>query len=135
MIQIFFVYQRVRLRDMIQFDPNNELSDKELDALADANFDEFLDYLDQKAEYLKQFTKPLDPYHLKRYAEQTKKETKGESLTTDEIKKLQKLGEENTKMTDEELEKHLEWKEKEYEMLRKAFGMKNVKTHRSQWFD
>ena len=53
---------------MIQFDPNNELSDKELDALADANFDEFLDYLDQKAEYLKKFTKPLDPYHLKRYA-------------------------------------------------------------------
>ena len=120
---------------MVKFDPNNELSDKELDALAEKDFDMFLDYLDQKAEYLKQFTKPLDPYHLKRYAEQTKKETKGESLTTDEIKKLQKLGEENTKMTDEELEKHLEWKEKEYEMLRKAFGMKNVKTHRSQWFD
>ena len=120
---------------MIQFDPNNELSDKELDALADANFDEFLDYLDQKAEYLKQFTKPLDPYHLKRYASMEKMETKGEALTTEELKKLQKLGEQNTAKTDEELEKHLEWKEKEYEMLRKAFGMKNVKTHRSQWFD
>jgi benzoyl-CoA reductase/2-hydroxyglutaryl-CoA dehydratase subunit BcrC/BadD/HgdB len=120
---------------MVKFDPNNELSDKELDALAEKNFDEFLDYLDQKAEHLKKFTKPLGPYHLKRYAEQSKKDSTGESLTIDEIKKLQKLGEENTKMTDEELEKHLEWKEKEYEMLRKAFGMKNVKTHRSQWFD
>ena len=120
---------------MVKFDPQNELSDKELDALAEKDFDMFLDYLDQKAEYLKQFTKPLDPYHLKRYAEQAKKNQTGESLTVEEIKKLQKLGEENTKMTDEELEKHLEWKEKEYEMLRKAFGMKNVKTHRSQWFD
>jgi hypothetical protein len=120
---------------MILFDPQNELTDKQLDELANQNFDDFLDYLDQKAEYLKQFTKPLDPYHLKRYAEQSKKDSTGESLTLDEIKKLQKLGEENTKMTDEELEKHLEWKEKEYDMLRKAFGMKNVKTHRSQWFD
>ena len=120
---------------MILFDPQNELTDKQLDELANQNFDDFLDYLDQKAEYLKQFTKPLDPYHLKRYAEQSKKDSTGESLTLDEIKKLQKLGEANTKMTDEELEKHLEWKEKEYDMLRKTFGMKNVKTHRSQWFD
>jgi uncharacterized protein with von Willebrand factor type A (vWA) domain len=120
---------------MIQFDPNNELSEKELDALADANFDDFLNYLDQKAAHLKQFTKPLDPYHLKRFASQTKLEITGEALTTEELRKLQKLGEENTKMTDEELEKHLEWKEKEYDMLRRAFGMKNVKTHRSQWFD
>ena len=120
---------------MILFDPQNELTEQQLDELANQNFDDFLDYLDQKAEYLKQFTKPLDPYHLKRYAEQSKKDSTGESLTLDEIKKLQKLGEENTKMTDEELEKHLEWKEKEYDMLRKAFVMKNVKTHRSQWFD
>ena len=33
---------------MVKFDPNNELSDKELDALAEKDFDEFLDYLDQK---------------------------------------------------------------------------------------
>lgn len=120
---------------MVKFDPQNELSDKELDALAEKDFDMFLDYLDQKAEYLKQFTKPLDPYHLKRYAEQTKKETQGESLTTEEIKKLQKQGEENTRMSDEELEQHEEWMEKRNEMLKKAFGVKNFKTHRSQWFD
>ena len=120
---------------MVKFDPNNELSDKELDTLAEKDFDMFLDYLDQKAEYLKKFTKPLDPYHLKRYAEQTKKETTGESLTTEEIKKLQKQGEENTRMSDEELEQHEEWMEKRNEMLKKTFGVKNFKTHRSQWFD
>jgi hypothetical protein len=43
---------------MVKFDPQNELTDKQLDELANQNFDEFLDYLDQKAEYLKQFTKP-----------------------------------------------------------------------------
>jgi hypothetical protein len=116
----------------MKYDPNNELTDEQMESLSE---DEFFEYLDTKAEYLKQFTKPLDPYHLKRYAEQTKKETTGDSLSTDEIKKLQKIGEDNTRMTDEELEKHLEWKEKEYDMLRKTFGMKNVKTHRSQWFD
>ena len=42
---------------MVKFDPNNELSDKELDALAEKDFDMFLDYLDQKTAYLKQFTK------------------------------------------------------------------------------
>lgn len=123
------------MKTPIVYDPNNELTEAQLDKLGEEDFDAFLDYLDQKANHLKNFTKPLDPYHLKRYAEITKKETTGESLTVEEIKKLQKLGEENTKMTDEELEKHLEWKEKEYDMLRRAFGMKNIKTHRSQWFD
>ena len=120
---------------MVKFDPNNELSDKELDTLAEKNFDEFLDYLDQKAEHLKKFTKPLDPYHLKRYASMEKMETKGEALTTEELKKLQKLGEQNTAKTDEEIEKDLEWKEKRNEMLKTTFGVKNIKTHRSQWFD
>lgn len=120
---------------MVKFDPQNELSDKELDALAEKDFDMFLDYLDQKTEYLKQFTKPLDAYHLKRFAAQAKKDSTGEALSTEEIKKLQKLGEKNTQMTDEELEKHEEWMEKRNQMLRDTFGVKNFKTHRSQWFD
>lgn len=117
------------------YDPNNELTDEQLENLGNEDFDSMLEYLDGKAEHLKKFTKPLDPYHLKRFAEQTKKDTTGESITTEELQKLQKLGEKNTAKTDEEIEKHLEWKEKEYDMLRKSFGMKNVKTHRSQWFD
>ena len=53
---------------MVKFDPQNELNDEQLDELANQNFDDFLDYLDQKAEYLKQFTKPLSSYHTKRFA-------------------------------------------------------------------
>ena len=33
---------------MAKFDPQNELTDEELDIIADNDFDEFLDYLDQK---------------------------------------------------------------------------------------
>ena len=123
------------MKTPIVYDPNNELSEEELNKLGDDDFDAFLDYLDQKAEYLKKFTKPLDPYHLKRYAEQSKKDSTGESLTTEELKKLQKLGEQNTIKTDEEIEKHEEWMEKRNEMLKTTFGVKNIKTHRSQWFD
>ena len=123
------------MKTPIVYDPNNELSEEELNKLGDDDFDAFLDYLDQKAEYLKKFTKPLDPYHLKRYAAIEKMETKGEALTTEELKKLQKLGEQNTAKTDEEIEKDLEWKEKRNEMLKTTFGVKNIKTHRSQWFD
>ena len=119
---------------MVKFDPNNELSDKELDALAEKDFDEFLDYLDQKTAYLKQFTKPLDAYHLKRFASQAKMEASGEALTTEEIKKLQKLGEKNEAESFDE-EKHEEWIEKRNQMLKDTFGVKNFKTHRSQWFD
>lgn len=118
----------------MKFDPNNELSDKELDALAEKDFDEFLDYLDQKTAHLKQFTKPLDAYHLKRFASQAKIQAGEGALTTEEIKKLQKQGEQNSRMTDEELEKHKEWVEKKHDMLR-SVGVKNIKTNRSQWFD
>ena len=118
----------------MKFDPNNELSDKELDALAEKDFDEFLDYLDQKTAYLKQFTKPLDAYHLKRFAAQSKYENEGEALTTEELKKLQKLGEENEAKSFDE-EKHEEWMEKRNQMLKDTFGVKNIKTNRRQWFD
>ena len=120
---------------MVEYDPNNPLSDEELDKLAEKDFELFLQYLDSKTAYLKQFAKPLDAYHLKRFAAQAKKDSTGETLSTEEIKKLQKQGEENTKMTDEELEQHEEWMEKRNEMLKKTFGVKNFKTHRSQWFD
>lgn len=119
----------------MKFDPNNQLSDAELDKLGKDDFDGFLEYIDGQAAYLKQFTKPLDAYHLKRFAGQVKKDSTGESLTTEEIKKLQKQGDENTRKTDEELEKDLEWKHKKWDMLKKTFGVKNIKTHRSQWFD
>ena len=117
------------------YDPNNPLSDEELDKIAEEDFDKFLEYLDSKTAYLKQFTKPLDAYHLKRFAAQAKMESTGESLTTEEIKKLQKQGEKNEQESFDE-EKHKEWIDKKHHMLKSGrMGVKNIKTHRSQWFD
>ena len=69
----------------LEYDPNNPLSDEELDKIAEEDFDKFLEYLDSKTAYLKQFSKPLDAYHLKRFASQAKMESTGESLTTEEL--------------------------------------------------
>ena len=44
----------------MKYDPENELTEMELDELGKANFDAFLTYLDEKAAYLKQFTRPLE---------------------------------------------------------------------------
>ena len=38
----------------MKYDPNNELTDKELDNLGKDDFDGFLEYLDGKAEHMKQ---------------------------------------------------------------------------------
>ena len=113
---------------MILFDPQNELTEKQLDELGNENFDDFLSYLDQKAEHLKKFTKPLDTYHLKMYAGAS-----SDSADEVDLKKLKKLGKENEAIGFDK-EKHLEWQEKKHDMLKRV-GVKNVKTHRSQWFD
>ena len=116
---------------MVKFDPNNELSDKELDALAEKDFDMFLDYLDQKTAYLKQFTKPLSSYHTKRYASMSAK-LDGRDLSKEEYDKATKIGKDNEKKAAEKIVK--DWK-KESEEILKNNGVKNVKTNRSQWFD
>ncbi len=64
-----------------------ELSDEELKSLSD---DELFDYLDRKAAHLRNnnIIKPLGTYHTKHFAAFTK----GEALTTDELKKAKELG-------------------------------------------
>jgi hypothetical protein len=64
-----------------------ELSDEELKSLSD---DELFDYLDRKAAHLRNnnIIKPLGSYHTKHFAAFTK----GEALTTDELKKAKELG-------------------------------------------
>ena len=47
------------------YDPNNELTDEQLEKLGNEDFDSMLEYLDGQAEYLKKFTKPLSSYHTK----------------------------------------------------------------------
>ena len=116
------------------YDPNNPLSDEELDKIAKEDFDKFLEYLDSKTAYLKQFQNHY-PHHLKRFVSQAKMDAGEGALTTEEIKKLQKQGEENDAKSFDE-EKHKEWIEKKHHMLKSgSLGVKNIKTHRSQWFD
>jgi hypothetical protein len=92
----------------------------------------FLDYLDQKTEHLKQFSKPLSSYYTKRFAAMDAA-MKGDKLTDDEFKKAGEIGKENEqKVIDKIVDKN--WKKEGEEVLKKN-GVKNVKTRRDQWFD
>ena len=115
---------------MVKYDPNNPLSDEELDKLGKENFDEFLSYLDSKSEYLKSFTKPLGEYHTKRYAAATAA-AQGRQLTSKELKVAKEIGKEGDDINQQRIidkmnEKGLEEPSKH---------VKNVKTNRSQWFE
>ena len=113
------------------YDHENPLSEKELELLGEEDFDKFLDYLDAKAEHLKQFTKPLSSYHTKRFASLTLAQ-QGKTITDEELKKANEIGRKNELEAEDKVNNKL-WKEKEVEMLKKT--VKNVKTDRSQWFD
>ena len=80
----------------LKYDPKNPLTDKQLDEIAAHDFDKFLEYLDSKTEYLKQFTKPLSSYHTKRFASLSLKQ-QGKEITDDELKKAEKIGKDNEK--------------------------------------
>lgn len=108
------------------YDPNNELNEDELKNLSE---DDFLTYLDEKAAYLKKFTRPLGTYQTKHFAAWTK----GSSLTSEELKKAKELG----KIGDEERAKNISEAASKLgdDPKYKDSGIKNIKTHRSQWFD
>lgn len=72
------------------YDPNSELTDEQLSQLSE---DDFFKYLDTKAEYLKQFTRPLGEYHTKRYASMSAAH-QGRTLTNDEFESVKKIGKE-----------------------------------------
>jgi hypothetical protein len=111
---------------MIKYDPQNELTEAEVEKLS---FEDCLDYLDQKAAYLKNFTRPLGTYQTKHFAAFTK----GEALTTEELKKVKEIG----KMGDEERAKNIAKAASKFgdDPKYRDPGIKNIKTHRSQWFD
>jgi DNA-directed RNA polymerase alpha subunit len=115
------------------FDSENPLSDLELEKLGDENFDEFLDYLDQQAEHLKQFSKPLSSYHTKRYAS-ISAATQGKELTKEELKKAGELGKKNEDAAFKKIKERFEEMEKDNPKYSDE-GIKNIKTNRSQWFD
>ena len=51
----------------LKYNPDNPLSDKELDELPKNDFDMFLEYLDSKTEYLKSKTRPLNSHEMKKF--------------------------------------------------------------------
>jgi hypothetical protein len=116
----------------MKYDPENELTEMELDELGKANFDAFLTYLDEKAAYLKQFTRPLESYHTKRFVAASAA-MQGTHATSEQLEAAKKIGREN-------FNKRMEKEAKAAEGLGgdpkyRDPGIKNFKTHRSQWFD
>ena len=118
---------------MVEFDPNNQLTEKELELLGEENFDDFLDYIDQKAKHLKQFSKPLSSYHTKRFAS-ISAATQGKEITKEELKKAGELGKKNEDVAFNKIKERFDEMEKDNPKY-KDEGIKNIKTNRSQWFD
>ena len=50
----------------LKYDPDNPLTDEQLDKIAAYDFDMFLEYLDSKTEYLKTKVRPLNTHELKK---------------------------------------------------------------------
>ena len=69
----------------MKYDPQNELTDAQMNALGEKDF---FEYLDSKAAYLKQFTMPLGEYHTKQFLAQTK----GSELSTKDLKRAKEIG-------------------------------------------
>ena len=76
------------------YDPNNPLSDKELDKIAEEDFDKFLEYLDSKSAYLKTKTRPLNSHELKKMAMLDAK-IKGKDVSNEEWESIKEMGKQN----------------------------------------
>lgn len=115
------------------FDPNNPLTDEELEQLGKDDFDSMLEYLDGQAAHLKKFTKPLSSYHTKRFAS-ISAATQGKEITDEDLKAAEKIGKKNEQEAFDKIKDRVE----EYEKNNPKYtdeGIKNIKTNRSQWFD
>ena len=112
------------------FDPMKPLSDAELDKLGKEDFDRFLEYLDSKADYLKQYTKPLGEYHTKRFAAATAA-SQGRGLTSKELKVAKEIGKEGDDINKQRIIDKME----EKGLTEPDKNVKNIKTNRSQWFE
>jgi len=113
----------------MKYNPENELTDEQVSELAE---DEFFEYIDTKAAYLKQFTRPLESYHTKRFAG-IGAAIEGRNLTNEELDAAKKIGKEN-------FNKRMEREAKAAEQLGgdpkyRDLGIKHFKTNRTQWFD
>ncbi len=110
----------------MKYNPEQELTDEQLKGLSE---DEFFEYLDTKAAYLKQFTTPLGQYHVKKFASATL----GREMSTKELRSAKQLGRLGDDMRAESIKKAANELGGDPKFRDK--GIKNIKTHRSQWFD
>jgi hypothetical protein len=113
----------------MKYNPENELTNEQVTALPE---DQFFEYIDSKAAYLKQFTRPLETYHTKRFAG-VAAAVEGRALTDGELEAAKKIGKVN-------FQKRMEREAKAAEQLGgdpkyRDLGIKHFKTNRSQWFD
>ena len=76
------------------YDPNNPISDDELDKIAKEDFDKFLEYLDSKTEYLKSKTRPLNTHELKKFASLAAA-NEGRKISDKELERAKEIGKEN----------------------------------------
>jgi hypothetical protein len=110
----------------MKYDPNTPLTDAEVTALPE---NEFFEYIDTKAAYLKQFTQPLGQYHTKHYAAITK----GDELTTEELIRAKEIGKEGDTIRATKIAEAASSLGGDPKL--KDPGIKNIKTKRTQWFD
>ena len=113
----------------MKYNPESELTDEQVTALTE---DQFFEYIDSKAAYLKQFTRPLESYHTKRFVG-IGAAIEGRDLTNEELEAAKKIGKDN-------FNKRMEREAKAAEQLGgdpkyRDLGIKHFKTNRTQWFD
>ncbi len=88
------VYSNLNFVSMVKYDPNNPLTDEELDKLGKEDFDTFLEYLDSKSAHLRKNTKPLDEHHIKKFSAMDA-QSRGESIDDTLIQKAKKIAKDN----------------------------------------
>jgi hypothetical protein len=108
----------------MKYDPQNELTDEQLKELSE---DDFFEYLDTKAAYLKEITVPLDQYHVKKYASVTM----GGNLSTKQLREAKKIGREGEWVRNEKIRDAA----KNITAKVPDLYVKHHKTDRSQWFE
>jgi hypothetical protein len=113
----------------MKYNPENELTEEQVTALPE---DQFFEYIDSKAAYLKQFTRPLETYHTKRFVG-IGAAIEGRDVSNRELEAAKKIGKDNFR-------KRMEREARASDELGgdpkyRDLGIKHFKTHRSQWFD
>lgn len=119
------VYLQSNQIDKMKYDPNNPLTESEINSMDD---DTLFVYLDSRAEYLKKYSRPLDTYHTKQFLAVSN----GGKITDEELKNAKKIGKVGDDIKTKNIIKTMEKlggdpKIKDTEI--------KIKTNRSQWFD